>query len=760
MTARKANARPAGLLELLMEVVRPEFRGEVFVPPHGHPVFVQGECRIAACPTALTYARLRLCRTHYQHWTGAGRPELEAWTASESERLRGRLEVPRCAVGGCNRAAASGRLCHRHSAAWVNAGRPGLAQWLPGTPYQPPAPHKSERDCVFPGCLRWTDGPQAALCHRHHVRWHKHSRPDLDIWLAGLAGRGDPRVKLAGLDPQLRLEVGFGLQCRADEGRKLTPPRDVTRAVTMITDAQTASLLDWDEAAWRDWAAPRTQARRPGYNTVAFRFIADTCFQLQRLLIAEDPWADQYPRDTWDLCLLGVPVEDTVRYLRFGPVRQPWLRDLVRRWCRWRLSRGLSPGTVADDLNACRMFAARLDPGITADQVSRELIESWVAWLPGVLPAVNSRRSAVNSLGCFLADVHRHGWEPGLPRTTVVYQDAPRGGPSRPRWIAEHLMRQMEAPESLAQVPSDDGRLLTRLLIACGLRLKDARRLPFDCVTRDDSGAPYLAWVNHKMRGRAAFFPISAELAGQITSWQQQVLARYPAGCPFLFPGQVCNLNGSKPVSATWYQEQLETWLDRIRLTDEHGRPVRVTAHQFRHTLGTRLINANVPQHVVQQLLDHMSPAMTAIYARLHDKTIREHWEKAVKVGADGQPVTVPAGHPLAGAAWMRHSMVRAKVTLPNGYCGAPVQTDCEYANPCLDCRFFITTAGFLDQHRQQRASTEQAIADARQAGLARVAEKNRRTLDRLGTIITALEQAGPGQVVAGGKVTGLDAAR
>jgi integrase len=29
-----------------------------------------------------------------------------------------------------------------------------------------------------------------------------------------------------------------------------------------------------------------------------------------------------------------------------------------------------------------------------------------------------------------------------------------------------------------------------------------------------------------------------------------------------------------------------------------------VTCHQFRHTLGTRLINANVPQHIVQQLLE------------------------------------------------------------------------------------------------------------------------------------------------------------
>jgi hypothetical protein len=144
---------------------------------------------------------------------------------------------------------------------------------------------------------------------------------------------------------------------------------------------------------------------------------------------------------------------------------------------------------------------------------------------------------------------------------------------------------------------------------------------------------------------------------------------------------------------------------------------------------------------------------------RLHDKTVRAHWENAVKVNADGQPAEVDPAHPLADAAWARLSMVRAKVTLPNGYCGAPIQTDCEYANPCLDCRFFITTGEFLDQHRRQRAETATLIATAEQQGLSRIAEKNRRTLGKLDTIIEALEAADPDQIVAGGQVESVDAA-
>lgn len=50
-------------------------------------------------------------------------------------------------------------------------------------------------------------------------------------------------------------------------------------------------------------------------------------------------------------------------------------------------------------------------------------------------------------------------------------------------------------------------------------------------------------------------------------------------------------------------------------------------------------------------------------------------------------------------------------------------------------------------------------IADAEQAGLRRVMEKNNRTLTKLTTIIDALESTEDGQIVVGGKVEDLDAA-
>jgi len=530
--------RPAtGLLEGLVQVVRPEFRAEVFCPPKDSQVFFRGPCRIPACPVAISYAARRLCEGHYQQWKQAsarpGGADFTAWLAAEDQRTRQREVVAGCALEGCNRAAKSHRLCHRHAEHWMRACRPELAGWLAVAGYTPT--WAGERDCQFPGCARWADGPEILLCRSHYERWRRVGRPPVNQWAAQLARLRDPHVRLDRLGRQLRLEVQFGLQCRYDEGVKLTAPRVVTRAVGWARRAGVVSLLDWTERQWRQFIDPQQRSR----DVVALRFLLDTGFRLEALLIGQDPWADQYPRDTWDLHHLGLANQD-VRYLRFGAIPQPWLRELVKRWCRWRLGRGIVPATAAIDVAGCVSLARHLGrtagPDAPAAALTRAVIESWLAVLQTQRPRPEGRRHHIHSVGGFLKDVHRHGWEQALPAGAFVYDDAPPRQPPTPRWIPERLMRQLEDPANLARFPSQDGRVLLQLLMACGLRLKDARHLRFDCVVGDNTQAPYLAWINHKVGGRMAFFPLSDPLAETIAGQQRRVLDRFPGGCSWLFP--------------------------------------------------------------------------------------------------------------------------------------------------------------------------------------------------------------------------------
>lgn len=126
---------------------------------------------------------------------------------------------------------------------------------------------------------------------------------------------------------------------------------------------------------------------------------------------------------------------------------------------------------------------------------------------------------------------------------------------------------------------------------------------------------------------------------------------------------------------------------------------------------------------------------------RLHDTTVRRHWEKARKVNISGERVTLDPDGPLAEAAWAKHRVGRATQTLPNGYCGLPAVKTCPHANACLTCPMFITTREFLPQHRQQREHVIQIISAAEARGQQRLAEMNQQVLGNLNRIIHALDQ-------------------
>ncbi|VAZ88658.1 hypothetical protein LAUMK35_00619 [Mycobacterium pseudokansasii] len=88
----------------------------------------------------------------------------------------------------------------------------------------------------------------------------------------------------------------------------------------------------------------------------------------------------------------------------------------------------------------------------------------------------------------------------------------------------------------------------------------------------------------------------------------------------------------------------------------------------------------------------------------------------------------------------MKQNLARAKMVLPNGYCGLPLHKSCPHANACLTCPVFITTAAFLPQHRRQLDDTRTLITRAKTDGHTRLAEMNRTVETNLLTIITTLE--------------------
>lgn len=361
-------------------------------------------------------------------------------------------------------------------------------------------------------------------------------------------------------------------------------------------------------------------------------------------------------------------------------------------------------------------------------ELTRDSLERFLAHLrsdPGTGETRN--RTIIVDLKVFLDDVRMLGWEPDLPISAVYHRaELSRQAKALPRFIDEFVMAQIESEEALSKLPDQTTRALVVLLMETGLRSVDAMRLLFDPITRDQAGAPYLVFWNHKL-SREAIIPISERLLGELRRQQAQLRERFPdAPPPVLFPRPWANSGGHHPLPLSTLNRRLRNWLSDCDVRDPQGEPVKITSHQFRHTLGTRLVNNEVPLDTIRRLLDHASPTMTAVYAHVKDQTLRREWERyQQRLNIRGETIPLDADGPLSDAAWAKENLSRAKQTLPNGYCGLPLQQRCPHPNACLTCDSFLTTEEFLPQHREQLDRTRELIASARASGNDRLVDMN-----------------------------------
>ena len=431
-------------------------------------------------------------------------------------------------------------------------------------------------------------------------------------------------------------------------------------------------------------------------------------------------------------------------HLRFDRIAQSWLREPAKRWTRLRLSSGLSVGTAQADVAALTRFSVFLTAAAPAAEgmpsIDRQLLERYLAWLASQPTGHGAREDGITALGAFFQSIRMHGWDDTLPATALLFPgDIPPRPPRLTRHLAEHVMTQVEAPANLRRWAVPEGRLVTVILIRCGLRASDACTLAFDCLLHDGQGAPYLRYYNHKMRREAAV-PIDDELAAEIRDQQRRVAGRWPGRHPYLVPAINGNAGGQHPLTYYSYRGMLNRWLATCDIRGEHGDPVHLTPHQWRHTFACRLINKDVPQEVIRVLLDHQPTQMTAHYAKITDQTVRRRWEEATKVNINGDHVFLDPDGPLAQAQWAKTRYGIATQTLPSGYCGLPIQKRCPHANACLTCPVFITGPEFLPELRQQRQRTLTLIDTAQASGQARVSEMNKQVAANLDRIISELE--------------------
>jgi len=388
------------------------------------------------------------------------------------------------------------------------------------------------------------------------------------------------------------------------------------------------------------------------------------------------------------------------------------------------------------------VFLTRTDPSLSciADLDRCRHIEPYLAAL---VHAQNSKKDAVISVAersrrilavaGFLTDITEWGWEQAPPRRLVFRDDIPKLPKTLPRYLP------VDADRRLTRALQDPGNELAACALllqrSCGLRIGELLDLELDCV--------------HEVPGQGAWLkvPLGKLDSERMVPLDEDILEvidhiaeiRSP-GRPFPHPrygrpAQFLFTHHGRRLSQNAIRAELE------RATEAAGLG-HATPHQLRHTYATALVNAGVSLQSLMVLLGHVSATMSLRYGRLFDTTVKEGYERALTLAkqrlgaAPSNRTSLPLADITGGADWKNTPFIKSR--LAGGFClRTPAQGACTYANICENCPSLHTDASSLPVLAAQRVDAEALALDAEQRGWITEADRHRKLITRLDTLIS-----------------------
>jgi integrase len=272
-----------------------------------------------------------------------------------------------------------------------------------------------------------------------------------------------------------------------------------------------------------------------------------------------------------------------------------------------------------------------------------------------------------------------------------------------------------------------------------------------------------LRYAQSKIEGAPDTIPIEADVVAIIREQQAWLTERaaslgYHSPPGFLFVRTTQNRAGLAAYPYSTLLGRLKQLTALLQIRDSQGHLVELThTHLLRHTKATSLVNAGVPLPVIQRYMGHLTPNMTAHYAKLREETIQAAFLTLEKRHADGRASTTLEPSDLYDLLQLDQ---RTDRILPNGWCLLPPRQVCDKGNACLTCDLFVTDASHLDGLRQQQSATLALVDQRQQAFTQRHGhpmsddhvwlEARRRELAALELLIASLQADAGDQAVRG----------
>lgn len=446
-----------------------------------------------------------------------------------------------------------------------------------------------------------------------------------------------------------------------------------------------------------------------------------------------------YNRDVWDLRKLGIKVDKSRSgyKLNFSKITQSWLNKAVKKFMAYNLTIN-SPSHCMYHIQALNYFSIFIEenyPKIKPSEINREIILNYLYYFHDSGLAKTTKQNYIINIRNFFKKCNREGWLDITDEHLIYSEDIPSRDKNLPRYIPQNIVLQLN--QHLDSLPEVIMRMVL-IIQECGMRITELCNMPFDCIMKDDCEDYFLRYYQGKMKKEHSN-PITKEISKVIMEQQKFIVSQNLHSYGLLF----CNKNG-EPIKQIYFNTILNKMAHDERICDEKGNLYRFESHQFRHTVGTTMINNGVPQHIVQRYLGHESPEMTNHYAKIHDKTMKKAFEQYHKktINILGEIIEKKSYVNNTDLQWLKKNILAQ--ALPNGYCSLPtVLGRCPHANGCLTCTKFRTDTSFLSQHKSQLNETNRIIVEAKKNNWMRQVEMNQRIKTNLEKIIAILEKKG-----------------
>jgi integrase len=520
--------------------------------------------------------------------------------------------------------------------------------------------------------------------------------------------------------PSLKIEVKYAIWNKFDRGTmKMSSDKRCIQAELRwviewlnLFDPPVRSLMDRSVEYWKE--SLRTYLINAGrYKTRIYKDLAASqayreyvgndrrillLCQIYTTLQAAYDNRPEKEKDIWNLRSMGITVNltNSQSTLNFTGISQPWLRHLAKKYMEYNLDIHSSGGCFVKlvCINRFSRFLEEHYPNASVSVVNRATIVNYMGFLQEHYNKDRTRYSSLSNLRVFLETCAYQLNIKGLTNEQLIFEeDFPKTERHLPREIPEGILKQLR--KHLDTLDTMTLRMVV-ILLECGMRISELCSLSVDCLINDDKHEWYLRSNQIKTKQEHIIPLVDQTVIGTIQSQQQDIRERWGSDCRYLFPSIKSHRLPFKPQV---FAIRLNKWALKKQICDSAGKLYRFTAHQFRHSVAMRLIDEDIPLDVVSRLLGHRDLKSTEVYAPVRESKVREELERVArkykKVNSQGDIVTSKLQANDLDQTLASEDM-RGQ-TLPVGGCGRPVVVgDCQHANKCLTCPFWLTSTDDL----------------------------------------------------------------